>query len=128
MPPRKLLFIATLFGAFAVILGAFGAHTLKPLLTEQSLATWQTGVFYHLTHSVLLSAVCIRLLVDNHRRLRLAAFSFAFGIFLFSGSLYGLALGGPDVLGPVTPIGGLLLITGWLCLAGYAMRLPAPDR
>lgn len=128
MPQRTLLLIAALTGAFAVIFDAFGAHALKSILSAQALTTWQTGVFYHLVHSILLLAVCLRLIADDNRRLKLAAYSLWFGILLFSGSLYGLALGGSAALGPVTPLGGLLLIAGWLCLAGYALRLPAPDR
>mgnify|MGYP000907413151 CR=1 FL=1 len=128
MPIKNLLFLAACTGALAVVLGAFGAHGLKSILTPESLATWQTAVFYHLIHSILVVGICLRLLVDGTRRLFLAAYSLCIGIFLFSGSLYILALGGPAFLGPLTPIGGVFLILGWLSIAAYALRLPAPDR
>lgn len=128
MPIKNLLFLAACTGALAIALGAFGAHGLKSILAPEALATWQTAVFYHLVHSVLLIGICLRLLLDDARRLFLAAYSVSGGILLFSGSLYILALGGPALFGPVTPIGGVLLIVGWLSIAAYALRLPAPDR
>ncbi|BFM13722.1 DUF423 domain-containing protein [Simiduia litorea] len=128
MPIKNLLILAACTGALAIALGAFGAHGLKSILSPDALATWQTAVFYHLVHSVLLIGICLRLLVDDARRLFIAAYSLCGGILLFSGSLYILALGGPRLFGPVTPIGGVLLIVGWLSIAAYALRLPAPDR
>jgi len=128
MPIKNLLFLAACTGALAIALGAFGAHGLKSLLAPEALATWQTAVFYHLVHSIFLIGICLRILVDDARRLFLAAYCIWGGIFLFSGSLYVLALGGPVLFGPVTPIGGVLLIFGWLSIAAYALRLPAPDR
>lgn len=128
MTPKQLLVVAALCGALSVILGAFGAHALKPLLSESQLHTWQTAVHYHQLHSVLLVALCCRLLTDPARRLRLAVWSLLLGTLLFAGSLYGLALGGPRHLGPVTPIGGVFLILGWLLVLAYAQRLPAPER
>lgn len=128
MSTKHLLILAACTGALAVMLGAFGAHGLKAFLAPESLATWQTAVFYHLIHSILLICICMRLLVDGARRLFLAAYCLWLGVFLFSGSLYLLALGGPVFLGPVTPIGGVLLIVGWLSIAAYGLRLPALDR
>lgn len=128
MATKHLLILSALMGALAVVLGAFGAHGLKSLLNEAQLATWQTGVHYHQLHALLAVALCLRLLVDPARRLRLALYALLLGVALFSGSLYGLALGGPTWLGPITPLGGGLLIIGWLCVVAYALRLPAPER
>ncbi|UTA48019.1 DUF423 domain-containing protein [Simiduia sp. 21SJ11W-1] len=128
MATKHLLIAAALVGAVSVLLGAFGAHGLKSVLTEAQLGSWRTAVHYHQLHALLALALCLRLLADPARRLRLAVYSLLAGIALFSGSLYGLALGAPAWFGPVTPIGGLLLMIGWLCVVAYALRLPAPER
>jgi len=100
--------IASLLGASGVILGAFGAHGLKAVLAANgSLEIWHTASFYHLLHAVVL-------LWANARRLAFRLF--ALGILVFSGSLYALALSGLKWLGAITPLGGLLLIAGWLAL------------
>jgi uncharacterized membrane protein YgdD (TMEM256/DUF423 family) len=100
--------IAALFGASAVALGAFGAHGLKALLAaNQTLEVWHTASLYHLLHAVVLLWAAGR---------SLAFRLFACGILVFSGSLYLLAVTGLKWLGAVTPLGGLLLIAGWLAL------------
>jgi len=109
-----------IFGGLSVLLGAFGAHSLKTRLTEQSLATFQTGVLYQFIHSLALILVGLLSmhLVDKHQKqVERAGVFFATGIVLFSGSLYSLALGGPKFLGPVTPLGGLCFMIGWFMLA-----------
>ncbi len=128
MTSKHLLIVAALCGALAVLLGAFGAHGLDAVLTESQLTTWRTAVHYHQLHAVLALALCMRLLSDPAGRLRRAIYAVLFGILLFAGSLYGMALGGPRWLGPITPLGGGLLIIGWLLVAAYALRLPAPER
>ena len=116
-----------LSGFLAVVLGAFGAHALKPTLTRLgTLETWQIGVHYHLAHSVaglVLVAWAQGQPAYAHRLARAAVFWLA-GCLLFSGSLYGLALGGPRWLGPVTPLGGLAFLAGWGWLAWDAFRSP----
>ncbi len=103
-------------GAAGVVLGAFGAHALKEELDATQLATWNTAVEYQLVHAVALLAVVLHGNATG-RSIQPAAALFATGILLFSGSLYGLSLGGPHVLGPVTPFGGLCFIAGWIALA-----------
>lgn len=102
------------------MLGAFGAHSLKDRLTEKSLDTFHTAQFYQFMHSialVLVGFLILKLGEDASKRLHKAGWFFTTGIVLFSGSLYGLALGGPRFLGPMTPIGGLCFMTGWFLLA-----------
>jgi len=110
--------IGALLGGLAVALGAFGAHGLKARLAPDQLATFETGVRYHLYHAFALLVVgVVQVVLPGAGGAALAGWLFVAGILLFSGSLYWLALGGPHWLGPVTPLGGLALIGGWLVLA-----------
>jgi uncharacterized membrane protein YgdD (TMEM256/DUF423 family) len=96
----------------AVILGAFGAHALKDtLVAKDSISVWETAVHYQMWHALAL--LLLSLFSEKKAFSKIAGQCFIFGTLLFSGSLYLLALGGPGWLGPVTPIGGLCLITGW---------------
>ncbi len=123
----RFLFIAALCGAGAVAAGAFGAHSLKALLEPDSLAAWETAVRYHFFHVFALALVHLLGRDGRHRPLARAGWLFLAGICLFSGSLYllstrsltGLSAGW---LGPVTPLGGLLMIAGWLQLAVFALH------
>jgi len=115
---RGLLLAAALLGAAGVALGAFGAHGLRARLDARSLEVWETAVRYHLVHAVALLALALSPYAAS---LRTAGWLFAAGIALFSGSLYALALGGPRLLGPVTPLGGLAFIAGWLWIARAAL-------
>lgn len=102
---------AALSGALAVIAGAFGAHGAEPRAAE----LFRTGAQYQLLHAVAA-------LVALQLGARGPAWCFVAGAALFSGSLYGLAETGPRWLGPVTPIGGAVMIAGWLWLAWSVMR------
>lgn len=115
---RGLLLAAALLGAAGVALGAFGAHGLRARLDARALEVWETAVRYHLAHAVALLAIALS---PQAASMRAAGWLFAAGIALFSGSLYALALGGPRLLGPVTPLGGLAFIAGWLWLARAAL-------
>lgn len=125
---QLLLALGAVAGGLGVVFGAFGAHALKARLTVAALDTWQTAVLYQFVHAVGLLAVglWLKLAVADglpaDRALSFAGIAFAVGILLFSGSLYALALGGPRWLGPVTPIGGLAFIAGWLALVFAALR------
>lgn len=114
---------AGILGALGVALGAFGAHALKARLTPEQLSAWETGVLYHLLHTAVLLMLGLYA-AATQRPITPAAPLFAAGILLFSGSLYVLALGGPRLFGPVTPLGGLCFIAGWVALLGLA-RAPA---
>lgn len=112
---RLILLPTALLGALAVVLGAWGAHGLQERLAAAGrVQVWETAVFYHFIHVL---ALLVLALAGRYARLRLVALFWGVGILLFSGSLYYLSLGGPSWLGPVTPLGGLFLILGWLLLA-----------
>ncbi|MBE7175168.1 MAG: DUF423 domain-containing protein [Mucilaginibacter polytrichastri] len=124
---KQILITAGVFGATAVVLGAFGAHALKARLTEQALETWHTAVQYQFYH--VFALLFLALIHPNDAgNLRLSATFFTCGILLFSGSLYLLSLREMlqmpwlKFLGPVTPIGGLLFIAGWVMLIISAVR------
>jgi len=109
--------------AVAVALGAFGAHALKARLPPEVLSLWQTGVEYQVWHALgLLATGLLMLKVPTACALRHVAWMFVSGIVLFSGSLYGLALGAPRALGVVTPFGGVAFIAGWIVLSIIAAR------
>ncbi len=117
LPPAVLQTLAAICGFLGVALGAFGAHGLKAHLSAQQLQTWHTAVQYHLIHSLALLGVAILMHQSPKPLISGAGFCFLLGIVLFSGSLYGLALSGPRWLGPITPLGGLMFLLGWLLLA-----------
>ena len=110
-----------ILGFLGVAFGAFGAHALRARLSAEMLAVFETGVRYQMYHAfaILIVAAAIGHLGDA-RLLVTAGWFFVAGVFLFSGSLYGLALTGTGILGAITPIGGLLFLIGWACLAVFA--------
>ena len=114
---------AGLLGALAVVIGAFGAHGLKPHLDAYQLSVFEKGVQYQFYHSFALALTALASPIARHQnRLKWAGWLFALGILLFSGSLF--LLGTRELLpfsvtwaGPVTPLGGLCFIGGWVFLA-----------
>ncbi|MBS1771987.1 MAG: DUF423 domain-containing protein [Bacteroidetes bacterium] len=119
---KQAVLAGTFFAALAVILGAFGAHALKQVLTPDLLQTFETGVKYQFYHSFALLATGIIYSFIPVKQIRLASAFFIIGICLFSGSLYALALlkmngmVGLGGLGILTPIGGVFFILGWVVL------------
>lgn len=111
--------VAAVSGMLAVVAGAFGAHALKARVTPEQLGSWATASQYHLLHSVLLLALAL-FATYSERSIRLPASLLTAGIVLFSGSIYLLVLTKMRWLGPITPIGGLLLILGWLSMVRLA--------
>mgnify|MGYP000020273825 CR=1 FL=1 len=116
MTARLMLLFAAVSGFCAVALGAFGAHALKAVLTGYTAQVYQTAVSYQFYHTLALLVAALLLLQFGHRSFRLAGLCFTTGILFFSGSLYTLALSGVHWLGAITPVGGLLMLSGWLCL------------
>ena len=118
---NKWLLIAGLSGFLCVAIGAFAAHGLSKVLEPKELAWIETGVKYQMFHTIAILAIgilqlCREALVAN-KIVNFVAGTWAYGILLFSGSLYALALGAGKFLVWVTPIGGTLFLIGWLCLA-----------
>lgn len=116
-----ILLAAAINGFLVVMLGAFGAHGLENLLSPARIATWQTGVLYHMFHTLALfgAGLLLQQVPDNSLVIRSAA-GFLTGIVLFSGSLYLLAVTGMTRLGFITPLGGVAFLAGWAFL-GYAV-------
>lgn len=118
---NRNLFIVGLSGAIVVALGALGAHGLKPHLSIEQLDSYKTGVSYHMYHTLALLG--ISLFASPTKASKLIFGLFVGGILLFSGSIYLLStkeLLGIETwawLGPITPLGGLLFIAGWIILA-----------
>lgn len=100
----------------AVAIGAFGAHGLKPFLEGRMVDVFDTGVRYHMYHSLGVLIAGWAWVSWKHPSFRHAAFAFVFGILLFSGSLYVLSLTKVHWFGAITPIGGVLFLIGWILL------------
>ncbi len=109
--------VSAVFAALAVALGAFGAHALRDRLGPKRLATFQTGVQYHFYHTFALLAVATVSVWRSEPEWTIAGWLFAIGIILFSGSLYGLSTTQKRAFGPITPLGGLCFIAGWVAFA-----------
>ena len=126
---NKWLFIAAIFAALAVALGAFGAHGLKDILDDYSVSIYNKAVLYHMFHVVGLVAVGLISMINSNTKMyttlaikvNVAGWAFTIGILLFSGSLYVLAITGTKWLGAVTPFGGISFIVGWVWLAWQAL-------
>ena len=113
MTSSRAIRIAAIMSALAVVLGAFGAHSLRGLLEQNGRAgVWEKAVFYHFIHAVMLFVLAMRNPLP-----RVPWLCFLFGIVIFSGSLYLLAVTNVLWLGAITPIGGISFIVGWLWLA-----------
>ena len=117
---------AAVFGLLAVIAGAFGAHGLEPLLTLKQKEVWHTAVQYQFYH--VFALLFLAFFNGDAKLTRISYYLFTFGIICFSGSLYLLAcsnllgISNLMIIGPITPLGGLLFIAGWAALALAAIR------
>ena len=113
---RRCIFWGALFGLSGVMIGAFGAHGLKALLTADQLAIYHTGVDYQFVHALALLLLGALAQHQTPKAWQLAATLFIAGVFIFSGSLYLLVLTDTSWLGVITPIGGMSFIAGWAAL------------
>ncbi|ELR63338.1 hypothetical protein C942_03872 [Photobacterium marinum] len=120
--PGKILFFSAISAALAVALGAFAAHGLKARISADMLDVFKTGVQYQIWHSLAMMGCGIWLRIMPTKAVSYAALFFATGILCFSGSLYALVLTGIKWFGPITPIGGMCFIIGWVVLAVAAWR------
>lgn len=117
MTQQIILITASIFGLLSIIFGAFGAHALKKILSEEQLHSFEVGVKYQMYHAIVLLILGL-----NYAFTTPAIYwCFTLGTVLFSFSIYGLVLSDAKgkklrFLGPVTPLGGLLLVIGWLLL------------
>lgn len=124
---RRIVLTASVFGLLAVILGAFGAHGLKSVLSSSAVEVWAKGVEYQFYHALALLFLS-RMSAARPRFIFLSYLFFSLGILLFSGSLYLLStrevthISFAAILGPVTPIGGLCFILGWFMLFLSALK------
>ena len=128
-PQKTLRWVAlgTGLAGLSVMLGAFGAHSLKSSLTEKKLATFHTAtdyLGYHALGLILLGILIYLLQGDIERKLNRCAIWISVGITLFCGSLYGLVFDGPRFLGPITPLGGLCFMIGWLTATYNLIKIP----
>jgi len=120
---KCILATGAAFGCLAVMFGAFGAHGLKDKLEPNLLASFETGVKYQFYHALLLLQIGLLMHHIRHAALNASAVCVIVGTLLFSGSIYLLAtrtllpFGSMRFLGPVTPLGGVLLIAGWFLMA-----------
>ncbi|MDG1399019.1 MAG: DUF423 domain-containing protein [Polaribacter sp.] len=114
------LIFGAIFGLLSIILGAFGAHLLKKKLTQEQLQSFETGVKYQMYHAIILLVLGFNF-KDNSSLNTSIFYAFIIGIILFSFSIYGLVISSSKnkkikILGPITPLGGLFLVLGWLLL------------
>jgi uncharacterized membrane protein YgdD (TMEM256/DUF423 family) len=123
---QLVLVMGTLYGATSVILGAFGAHAFKKILPAEKLLSFETGVKYQMYHALLLVAIGLFLNFQTTLE-KSAAWCIILGSFIFSVSIYFLSFAdhwGTNLkwLGPITPLGGLLMIVGWFLLMFYFLK------
>lgn len=113
-----ILILGGVFGGLAVVFGAFGAHALKKRFSPELQKSFETGVKYQMYHALIL-ILCGQIFSFSQFSQDLMAWCFIAGTILFSFSIYGLTLSSSSgkkwrFLGPVTPLGGLLLVSGWV--------------
>ena len=115
---KNHLIISSAMGALGVILGAFGAHSFKSILSPEMLETYKTGILYHLIHSVVLLAISL----NQKFNLKVPFYFILTGIILFSFSIYIYCLTGTKTVVMITPVGGMSLIIGWISIIYYASK------
>lgn len=123
---KRIIITAAIFGILAVIFGAFGAHVIKKMISASQLETWHTGVQYHFYHTFALLYLSTFARFKNNL-INISSYFFVLGIMFFSGSLYLISLKdvlsiNTAILGPITPLGGLMFIFGWIGLLLAAIK------
>lgn len=115
---NRSLMLAGVLGATGVAAGAMGAHALESVVTPERIEIWNTAAQYHLTHAVVILVLAVQSVINA----RLAVLAMTAGVVLFSFSLYALVLTDVTALAMITPLGGLLLMAGWLLLCAKAFK------
>jgi uncharacterized membrane protein YgdD (TMEM256/DUF423 family) len=123
---RIFVGVGAVSGLISVAAGAFGAHGLRVRIPPESLAIFETAARYQMYHALALLAVAWAVTRWPGTLPHWAGWLFVIGTILFSGSLYALALTGVGWFGAITPVGGVALLGGWLCLALSPRLLPLP--
>jgi uncharacterized membrane protein YgdD (TMEM256/DUF423 family) len=127
------LFVGVVLCLLSVALGAFGAHGLKSNFEAQGLsdyeldrklANWETAARYQMYHGLALLAVGLLAARQCGWAINLAGTTMTLGTLIFAGCLYALVLSGNNKLGAIVPVGGVLMIVGWCCLAVAVVNLP----
>lgn len=122
MNARWILATGGLLVALATIAGAFGAHALQGRLAPDRLAIYETAVRYQFYHALGLLAIGLLARSIGEGSLRWPAILITAGVVLFSGSIYALGFGAPRWVGPITPLGGVLMIVGWILFVAAVVR------
>ncbi|NQV76846.1 MAG: DUF423 domain-containing protein [Lutibacter sp.] len=122
------LLFASALGVLAIIFGAFGSHLLKKILNKEQLKSFETGVKYQMYHAIVLLIIGFNFNLETASE-KYMVYCFMFGVLLFSFSIYGLVISSAKnkkltFLGPITPLGGLLLVCGWCLLFYTILNLP----
>jgi len=124
MNAKFCIALGGLYGFAAVVLGAVGAHALKAQASEAAMSVYRTANAYHFYHALALIGVGLLAQSRPSIGLKLSGACFALGVLLFCGSLYMLAFSGLHA--GLAPVGGVLLMLGWLLLGYSALRSPTP--
>ncbi|WP_454190324.1 DUF423 domain-containing protein [Paenibacillus sp. Marseille-Q7038] len=120
---KKWIGIGAILVMLSVMIGAFGAHMLEPIIGEDKVSVYETGVHYHMIHALGIILIGVIAKVFGEAKLLVWSARLLFvGIILFSGSLYALSISGLGPLGAITPLGGVCFIAGWICLAVTALK------
>lgn len=120
---KTILTVAAISGLLSVILGAFGAHVLKGIISPEMLEVYKTGVQYQFYHTFALLSVGVLMNFNQSKALKWSAYLFMTGIILFSGSLYLMAFSDVKALGIITPFGGTVWIVAWILLIVHCSSL-----
>lgn len=123
MTPGRILAAGAVLGLLGVAAGAFGAHALRDSVPARDLEIWRTAAHYQQLHAAVLVGVAALGRGGTSKALRVAAVAFIVGILVFAGTLDAMVLGGPRMLGAITPIGGLCLMGGWGALVVHGLGL-----
>lgn len=121
------LLFGSFYGFSSVLLGAFGAHELKTVLTTENLTVFETAVRYQMYHALILCVIGILVFKTNNKFLTYSTYLFIFGVLIFSGSLYLYVATNIVLFAIITPIGGVCMILGWAVLFYFAWTYTNSD-